>query len=212
MLRRRRTVAPPIPQSGHVLIMLHGHGSGASQLPAVLREQADDGWVRVTPNASIAVDGGLSWFDTGPRGVEPESLEASVESLRSVIASLVHDAGVDPGAIVLGGFSQGGAVAIATAIDRGARGEQPLGGLFVLAGFVPERVDHELDLRSVGARSVLIVHPDDDEVVPPFLMEALVDEIRSGRDVEEVRYETVVGGHAIGEEMLGVLTGWLASR
>lgn len=191
------------------LVYLHGHGSSAAQVPERFRTGQGDGWARVLPDGPIVVDGGFAWFENGSRGVDRPSLDQAVEGVSALIDGLVRDLGVAPSQVVLGGFSQGAATALAVAIERGRRGEVPLGGLLLQAGFLPECFDDELELADAAADRVLIVHPQDDDVVPAFLAKDLVDSLGAADRVGAVTFTTVVGGHAIGDEMTDVSLDWL---
>lgn len=194
------------------LIFLHGHGSSAEQVPSALREPAEDGWIRICPSGPQPVEGGYSWFDSGPRGVDEDSLHRAVHGIDQLVRGVTDDLGIEPSRVYVGGFSQGAATALALVIARGRAGLAPLGGLVVLAGFLPELFDEELDPAASSVERVLLVHPTDDEVVPEFLAKDLVDSLRGADSVVSVEYRSVVGGHAIGAEMLDVTLGWLAER
>jgi len=73
------------------------------------------------PTIPITINGGMSmpgWFDLydWPIGVgskdDPVGLEKGVAQIREEVEKLERDHGIPPGKIVIGGFSQGGAVAL----------------------------------------------------------------------------------------------------
>ncbi|KAF7319865.1 hypothetical protein MKEN_00769700 [Mycena kentingensis (nom. inval.)] len=77
-----------------------------------------------------------AWFDvrsfTPPAADDYTDMLASLASLEQLIA---NEAGVDMDRVVVGGFSQGGAMSLLT----GLVSEQPIHGVFVLSGRLPLR-------------------------------------------------------------------------
>lgn len=183
----------------HLLVYLHGHGASPQLLHPYFRQHHDDGWVRVCPQAPIPLDDGASWFESGPRGVDAASLAEAVRRVRDVTAAALAELDADWSQVVLGGFSQGAATALAVAAT--ARDDQRPGGLLLQAGFVPEVFDDEIDLTAVTVPAVLIQHGADDEVVPAYaandLAAALGADGRGGVDVE-----ILPGGHTLSAAML----------
>ena len=111
------------------LIFLHGLGdsprgwSGLEQsLPRLKPSLGDIKYVfPAAPTIPITINGGMSmpgWFDLydWPIGVgsrdDPAGLKRGVAQIREEVARLETDHGIPPEKIVIGGFSQGGAVAL----------------------------------------------------------------------------------------------------
>ncbi|PFH49264.1 hypothetical protein AMATHDRAFT_148040 [Amanita thiersii Skay4041] len=92
-----------------------------------------------SPVRSVTANLGLempSWFDIYSFGFSGEEDEAGMLQSSRQINELITaevNAGVDPGRIVLGGFSQGGAMSLLT----GLTSERKLAGLAVLSGWLP---------------------------------------------------------------------------
>jgi probable F420-dependent oxidoreductase len=182
-----RVLRPP------ALVVLHGHGDDGRDARR-LGERLDLGWELHVPEAPRDADGARSWFDTGPRGVDPASLSRSREALAEVIDRC------GPAPVVVVGFSQGAAMALAL-------GE--LGGVDAVVGFcgfLPE--DDDLDLGA-GPPALLLAGAED-EVVPPFLcQDAAVALAAAGRPVTA---EVLPGGHEVGDGALRRAREWLRSR
>ena len=91
--------------------------------------------MRVTANMGMEMP---SWFDIISFGFKSDEDEdgmlKTVRSLNELITAEV-DAGIPADRIVLGGFSQGGAMSILT----GLTSERKLGGIACLSGWVPLR-------------------------------------------------------------------------
>lgn len=80
---------------------------------------APDGWDVVAPEAPVGEEGVRSWFATGPRGVD----EAQLRRQADRITDLLADVGAQHKFVVIAGFSQGGAMALALAMSHlGASG------------------------------------------------------------------------------------------
>lgn len=75
---------------------------------------------------------------------------ASVAALHAILDALVAD-GVQPAEIVLGGFSQGGAIALSAGLSY----SKPLGGLVSISGWC---------VRGVSGSVASIVHPSNAHV------------------------------------------------
>ncbi|KZT06519.1 uncharacterized protein LAESUDRAFT_700378 [Laetiporus sulphureus 93-53] len=123
------------------VIMIHGVGeSGASWKPNMERLAADSGLSHVKwvlPSAiltgSEAVDAPWpAWFDVFKYPEDEAGILAAAREINQLISAEV-DAGIPSSRIVLGGFSQGGAMSITT----GLTSERKLAGVFVLSGWLP---------------------------------------------------------------------------
>ena len=219
-------------RSRQVLVYLHGHGSSPSSIHPYFRQHHDDGWVRVCPQATVPTEGGWSWFRSGPRGANGDDLAQSVDAVRRLVEGTLADLDLAWSDVVLGGFSQGGAtaLAVASALARDAVLDQDavldgdaahdrLGGLLLQAAFVPEVIDDEVDLGRIDCGAVLVQHGDADEVVPSYLADDLgaligADRVASSDAGTEgrVEVERSAGGHTLTPAMLEGARRWLERR
>lgn len=106
-----------------VAVLLHGRGSRMGELQGLAPMLPSD-WILVTPQAPFAgaewgYGPGWAWYRyiAEDRVVE-EVLEHSLERLDHFLAGLPDVIDVEPGPIVLGGFSQGGTMSTAYALTR----------------------------------------------------------------------------------------------
>ena len=139
------------PKDAHTatVIFLHGLGdSGHGWLPVAKQLWAVPGLSHVkwilphAPSIPITLNGGMrmpGWFDLStldkladPTAEDEAGLRRAVEAVDKLVQAEV-DAGTPEGRIVLGGFSQGGAVALLTAIS----GRRKLAGVVALSTWVP---------------------------------------------------------------------------
>eukprot|EP00658_Telonema_sp_P-2_P020231 TRINITY_DN1799_c0_g1_i1.p1 TRINITY_DN1799_c0_g1~~TRINITY_DN1799_c0_g1_i1.p1 ORF type:complete len:235 (-),score=54.26 TRINITY_DN1799_c0_g1_i1:128-832(-) len=97
------------------------------------------------PVAPVSVNGGArmtSWFDlkTFPVSLEeppsPAGLEESVASIHALLAQTCTEVG-DSRKVLLGGFSQGGAMSLAAGLTF----DQPLAGIVSISGWTHERAE-----------------------------------------------------------------------
>ncbi|KAF5333101.1 hypothetical protein D9611_002680 [Ephemerocybe angulata] len=144
----KKIVIPARTKHTATVIFVHGLGDtghGLKPLADMFREDPalhHVKWVlphspirTVTANMGIEMP---SWFDIYSFGFNTEEDEKamleSASSINQLITAEVDD-GIEPGRIILGGFSQGGTMSILT----GLTGERKLGGICVLSGWLPLR-------------------------------------------------------------------------
>lgn len=140
------TVAPVTKHTATV-IFIHGLGdSGEGWRPVADLLQKDSGishvkWVlphspsrRVTANRGVVMP---SWFDVESFGFaameDEKGMMETVSSLNQLINNEIEESGIQPSRIVLGGFSQGGAMSLLTGLTT----EKKLAGVVALSGWVP---------------------------------------------------------------------------
>ncbi|MBE9146837.1 alpha/beta hydrolase, partial [Planktothrix mougeotii] len=124
---------------------------------------------------------------------EYKGLTETQNQVKEWVESLEASTGVPLSKTILGGFSQGGAMAL----DVGRY--FPLAGLISLSGYLhfsPEPLDHPLS-------AVLIVHGKQDPVVP-------IEAAQQARNVfqqlgAQVEYQEFNMGHEIRPEVLGLI-------
>jgi phospholipase/carboxylesterase len=109
-----------------VAVMLHGRGSDEQDMLGLARGLPDE-WVVVALRAPFDAAAwgygtGYAWYRfMGEDRVEPESFETSHAALGEVLDGLETVVGFTPGRVVLGGFSQGGTMALSHALRRPGR-------------------------------------------------------------------------------------------
>jgi phospholipase/carboxylesterase len=209
-------IAPTAPQRGTVIWM---HGLGASNHdfdPVIPALQTP--WLRyvfpAAPVRPVTINGGMpmpAWydilsFDDPPlREHEPDVRESE----REIVALIERERerGVPPDKVVLAGFSQGGAMALHTAL----RSAEPLAGVLVLSAYllVPERFDAECS--AVGREvPVLFAHGRYDPVVPFRLGRAAHERLLQAGYTS--RWEAFDMEHSLCIEEVQVVGSWLAER
>lgn len=124
------------------LIFLHGLGDDGHGWASILREIIPDHCKLICPHSQsmpVTLNGGMrmpSWFDIYGLDIdakqdEPGLVSASDEVDKFIASEL--QAGIPINRIVIGGFSQGGAVALYNALTH----SRQLGGIVALSSWLP---------------------------------------------------------------------------
>ena len=142
------------------VIWMHGLGADASDFYSLVSQLGlpPEPAVRfVFPNAPkipVTINMGMimrAWYDVtefGRKDQDEPRIRQSGAWIDEVVAREV-DRGVDPGRVVLAGFSQGGAMAL----FAGLRQHESLAGLICLSGYLllDEELSSDADKKSIGA-------------------------------------------------------------
>lgn len=106
-----------------VAILLHGRGADADDMIG-LQRALPSSWAVIAPRAPHAAapwgyGPGRAWYRyLGGNRPEPESFAASLAALEALLGALPATFGLDPARLVIGGFSQGGTVALGYALSH----------------------------------------------------------------------------------------------
>ncbi len=156
------------------VIWMHGLGADASDFYSLVSQLGlpPEPAVRfVFPNAPkipVTINMGMimrAWYDVtgfGRKDQDEPRIRQSGAWIDEVVAREV-DRGVDPGRVVLAGFSQGGAMAL----FAGLRQHESLAGLICLSGYL--LLDEELESIAKGGGPfppIFQAHGTEDPVVP----------------------------------------------
>jgi lysophospholipase-2 len=148
----------------------------------------------------VTVNGGMpmpSWYDikslSRSRAAEEcEGLDESAARLNALVLKEI-EAGIEPKHVLLAGFSQGGALALWTALNY--TGSVPLGGAFVLSGYLPRAHAVKPSVSVAHSLRVRLFHGDDDNVVNPEYAKDTLSKLRE-LGVNDLRLRTYAGlGH-----------------
>lgn len=150
---------PATGEAAGALVLLHGRGADENDLFPLLDELDPDRRLHgYTPRGPLSLPpGGAHWYVLGGIGTpERETFSASFAPLAEFLDGLPYDR------LVLGGFSQGCAMAYALALYQGRPRPD---ALLAMSGFIPSVEGYELDLASPFPR-IAIVHGVFDPVIP----------------------------------------------
>ncbi|HHH13371.1 MAG TPA: alpha/beta fold hydrolase [Thiolapillus brandeum] len=207
-------VVDPPGEVRHSIVWLHGLGAdGSDFLPVAdaLRLPPELGVRFVLPHAPrmpVTVNGGLvmpAWYDIHSQEpgapVDLEGIRRSAVYVQSLVRQ-EHERGVEPGRVVLAGFSQGGLVVLAAALDS----PDPLAGVMALSTYLPQAVMPEEALP----RSIFQAHGRLDDVVPFDSGLAACERLRAqGHEVEWHEYDMA---HSVCAEEVADIREWLLRR
>lgn len=237
MLRTLATISasasvPNACANSHAVLFLHGLGDTNDSLERWLRRSKAGGLVSAlesagvklvfpaaTPIAYKLAGGRLmsAWFDrTGlpPTAAEHRpSIDASVTQLEGVLAQLEEREGIPPSRVVVGGFSQGGGMALQLAY-RGAADTSRgacLAAVFALSSYACNDSPIWASVRESPARPkppLYQRHGDSDGYILPAWGQATAERLRAeGVDVDFALEPNL--DHSMGGDELAQLTRWL---
>jgi phospholipase/carboxylesterase len=205
------------PDPRYAVIWLHGLGADGSNFEPVVPElglPADPGVRFVFPNAPsmpVTCNGGYvmpAWYDiisldTNSRRVDDAGIVASREAIRRLIEREVAR-GVPAARIFVAGFSQGGAVAYATALTH----PEPLAGVIALSTYIPNPAWLAAEASEANKSTpIFAAHGSEDDVVAPVLGRAARDFlIQRGYPLEWHDYAMP---HSVCIEEIEAIGGWL---
>lgn len=198
------------------IILMHGLGADGHDFEALvfelrLPEVPAIRWVFPhAPVRPVTLNGGMpmrAWYDIAGLERRSEEDESGIRASAKAIRELVHrerERGVPADRIVLAGFSQGGAMALFTALREPVR----LGGVLALSTYLPLAGLLEAEADPANASTpIFMAHGALDPIVPIALAESTRDLLRS-RDYE-VSWHTYAMPHSVTAEEVADVRGWL---
>lgn len=207
------------PVSGEVrsvVVFLHGYGANGADLLGLadpLGEHLPD-TLFVAPDAPEACAGapaGFQWFpipwiDNSSEEEAERGMQAAVDDLNAFLDALMVDEDVLPEQVVLFGFSQGSMMSL----HVGPRREDEVAGIVAFSGrlLAPESLADEVVVRP----PILLVHGDQDDVVPP---QSLPEAAQALQDAgfEDVFAHIMKGtGHGIAPDGLSVALAFMRDK
>lgn len=190
-----KLVVEPAKKHTASMILLHGLGDSAHGWIDVAEQLADAlPHVRfVLPSASdkpVTMNGGMSmpsWYDiknlAAGRSMETcDGLEGSVAEVHALIAEEHVKRGIPHDRIVLGGFSQGGAMSLWTGLQL----DHTLAGVVSMSGYMPRAGEFKASERAKDT-PVLFCHGTSDPVVQ-FSWAQAAHKLVKDQGVKNVRF------------------------
>jgi phospholipase/carboxylesterase len=201
----------------HSIVWLHGLGADGQDFVPVADELALPAAVRYifphAPQRPVTINGGYvmrAWYDIATQDIGAQQDEAGIRASQAAIDELIArevERGIAPQHIFLAGFSQGGAIALHTALRR----KEPLGGVLALSTYLPlaETVPGEVHAEALRT-PIFMAHGRSDQVVSCALGDASRKLLEGlGCAVEWHEYTMP---HSVCPEELMDIQRWLAAR
>jgi phospholipase/carboxylesterase len=197
---------PDTPGPYPTAVLLHGR-LGDEDVMWIFCKAIPRHWLVAAPRAPLAeARGGFSWH-VQPPGEWPglAAFDPAVAALTRFLQALPRLYNADPDRLYLMGFSQGAAVACATALRR----PELARGVAGLVGFAPNASAAEVAGR-LAALPVFMAVGLRDETVPYEVAQRAADLWRAaGADLEYHEYQT---GHKMTAEGIDDLRRWFSTR
>jgi len=193
-------------QASRTLILLHGWSAEQHHLAAYVPLVDPDGrYSAICPRAphDLPEGDGASWYDReGPSPV-PASFHSAVDMVAELIKRECGADGTEN--CVIGGFSQGGFLALALA---GRIGAPRFAGVWAMCCALPEVEGLTLDFSAAAGTPALIQVGEKDQIIAPARGRAAAKALGdAGWDVTEIGYDM---GHSQTIEMMVDARTWLA--
>lgn len=160
------------------VIWLHGLGADGHDFAPIVPELVRRDWPAIrfvfphAPVRPVTINGGArmrAWYDILNLSLDQRADETGVrESIKEVDALITRerDRGVPSSRVLLAGFSQGAAIALATGLRR----EAGLAGVIALSGYLPMAATTAAEATDAGkATPVFLGHGSQDPMVPMSL-------------------------------------------
>jgi phospholipase/carboxylesterase len=225
---------PPIevetaPNPAYAVIFMHGLGADGNDFVPVVRELGLSGQgatgqganlpgVRFifphAPRIPVTWNNGMvmrAWYDISSvdgstRQADDNGIRASCRTVRELIA-VENARGIPTSHIVLGGFSQGGAMAYSAGLTH----PESLAGIISLSAYVPSPSLIAADISAANRTTpIFAAHGLDDPVLPLHLGEQARD-LAAGYG-NPVDWHTYPMAHSVCTEEIAALGQWLRQR
>ena len=203
----------------HSVIWLHGLGADGNDFAPIVPQLVAPGWPALrfvfphAPVRPVTVNNGMSmraWYDIAAFDLNARQDEAGMRASVSEVETLIareHQRGVPSERILLAGFSQGGAIALAT----GLRHAKKLAGIIALSTYLPAHA--VLAAERSEANAAIPIFWGHGSVDPVVILQRGID----SRDLLKslgyaVEWHTYLMAHAVCPEEISDLRHWLGER
>jgi len=207
------------PSPTWTVLWLHGLGADGNDFVPLVPELLRRDWPAIrfvfphAPVRTVTINNGArmrAWYDIRDLDFASRADEAGVrESIAQVEALIAREAarGVPASRVLLAGFSQGGAIALAVGLGR----QSPLAGLIALSGYLPMADQLARAMPTTAATQPLFMaHGQHDTVVPYAAGEISATRLRAlGFRVDWHAYPMA---HQVCGEQIRDLGQWLSQR
>jgi phospholipase/carboxylesterase len=204
------------PEPQLAVIWLHGLGADGHDFEPIVPALELRGVRFVFPHAPVrrvTINGGMpmrAWYDVFGWGREVPEDSAGIRASAAAVTRLIDrevERGIQPERIVLAGFSQGGAIALHTAL----RAPRRLAGVLALSTYLPLASTLAAERTEANAAvPIFMAHGTDDPVLPLTLAESSRRVLEAqGYAIDWHVYPMV---HTVSVDEVAAIAAWLAAR
>ena len=198
-----------------MVVFLHGYGADGNDLLGLADPLAPHlpDTVFYAPDAPEPCSGNpygrqwfsIPWLDGSSETAAQQGLEAAAEDLNAFLDICLAAEDLGPEALALVGFSQGAMMSLHVAPRRDAA----IAGIVAISGRLlqPERLAEAAKVKP----PVLLIHGDDDQVVP-FADMSVAGQALVAAGFETYGHVMAGTGHGIAQDGLGAALGFLRER
>ena len=170
------------PQAARVLLLVHGLGADERDLGGLLPYLDPEGrFLAVLPRGPVAAPPGFAWYGLESVQVSGATADAtflsSLQELDDLLDQVCAEQGKERSEAVVGGFSQGAALALALGLRQSDRPHPA--AILALSTYLPEVDGLVYDWDAAPSIPVLLQHGTDDPLIP----------IERGRDAAQTLEE-----------------------
>lgn len=198
----------------HSVIWLHGLGADGHDFEPIVNELTLAQTIRFifphAPKMPVTINNGMvmpAWYDIKAVQIDNSQDEAGIRTSQHAILALIEreiERGIKSENIILAGFSQGGAIALHTAL----RYQKPLAGIMGLSTYLPLADTLEDEINNANKNTpVFLAHGRHDPVIPLQLASDTQTALNKlGYTVELKKYEME---HSVCPEEIDNISDWI---
>ena len=190
-----------------LVILMHGYGSNMSDLVPLVPMISTEGCLFAFPNAPIRLDFGMGMVGyawSAPLEADFDEDGRAEGLLEAFVGDVTSRYNVEEGRVVIGGFSQGGMMAL----RHGLRHPDRFPGIVALSSRLPPQDRPTGAATSPRTQRIFIAHGTFDDVIHVQEGRSAHDLLsRAGYPAEYHEYEMA---HQIIPEVIADLSAWLA--
>ena len=201
------------------VLWLHGLGADGHDFAPIVPELVRAQWPGIrfvfphAPVRPVTINGGVpmrAWYDIRSLSADDRADEAGVRESMAEVDALIareRDRGVPAERVLLVGFSQGGAMALASGLRR----EAPVAGIAALSAYLPLGSKTATEMTEAGKNTpVFMAHGTQDPVVAPAWGSRSRDAMQAlGVQVE---WHTYPMPHSVHPQEVRDLGDWMSAR
>lgn len=188
-----------------LVILLHGFGANKEDLSDLAPLIDRDNYIYVLPDAPLAtVDDPTvrAWYERGGRE-SPAAVREALAALEGFVGEVLARFRVPPARVLLGGFSQGGAISLRYGLPR----PDVFTGIVVLSGSLRQVDDLTPTLPAERTQPIFVAHGRHDTMVPFEWSKDLVAYLEA--QGYRPTYRTYPIDHEISPDLMRDLRDWL---